>query len=484
MLAKNKKNILPTIITAGFFLAFALISRCTPPAGDDWVYAVGGMYSNPFARTWEIYHAWSGRILSEFWGYIIAPHKNLWNILNPLLFTGIFILLQKLAEGNATSHPIVAALLTVLLIFSVSNKLRMQTYTWIMGTTYVVPLFLFLFLLLLLKPWIFEDKSSKLRTLLICILEVCIPLYMENAAALVCGADLLILIYLFINDKEKTGKMLLYFLFGITGTCIILLSPGAHARLTGDNAAFNELPFAAKIAQNWPLFLEHTYTANVWLMYCLSFVTAGYVFQKKNSFRNKLWILYLIVFLISPFLNNGYFYLVETAMLFLLVIFHEEDKQKKMILIFLLLCALGANLVMLVSPIFDSRSSLYTVYLLFLLTLTIFENIDLPKLSAYAVTAVLVVLCAVRGLGYYHLYHTVHLITIRRNAEIQYYQVNPEAGDAWLVAYPDNMIHSPNVLEGDAIHDYYFKEYYYLSQDLHLVFYYLDDYTDGNILKS
>lgn len=478
------KKYIPYLITVIFILAFTLISRWTPPAGDDWVYAVGGMYDNPFARTWEMYHTWSGRILSEFWGYTIAPHKNLWNILNPLLFTGIFILLQKLAEGNTKKHPIATALLTVLLIFSVANKLRLQTYTWIMGTTYVVPLFLFLFLLLLLKQWSFEDKSSKLKAVLMCILEFCIPLYMENAAALVCGADLLILSYLFCNDMKKGKEMLLYILCGITGTCIILFSPGAHARLTGDNAAFNALSLTAKLVQNWPLFLEHTYTANVWLMYCLSFVSAEYVLQRRNRFKNKLWTLYLVVFLAAPFLNNGYFYLIETAILFVLFAFHEEDKAKKMTLIFMLLCALGANLVMLVSPIFDSRSSLYTVYLMFLLTLTIFEEIDLPRVSGYAVTAVLAVLCIARGLNYYHLYHTVHLITIRRNAEIQYYQVNPEAGDAWIVAYPDDMIHSPNVLEGDTIHDYYFKEYYYLNQDLRLVFYYLDDYTDGNILKS
>ncbi|MEE3486938.1 MAG: DUF6056 family protein [Bulleidia sp.] len=478
------KKYIPYLITVIFFLAFALISRWTPPAGDDWVYAVGGMYDNPFTRTWEMYHTWSGRILSEFWGYTVAPHKNLWNILNPLLFTGIFILLQKLAEGNTKKHPIATALLAVLLVFSAANKLRMQTYTWIMGTTYVVPLFLFLLLLLLLRQWIIEDRFSKPRTLIICILEFCIPLYMENAAALVCGADLLILIYLLCNDRKKGKRMMLYMMCGIAGTCIILFSPGAHARLTGDNALFNALPLTAKVAQNWPLFLEHTYTANVLLMYCLSFVSAGYVLQKKDNFRNKAWIIYLVIFLAAPFLNSGYFYLLETGMLFLLFIFHEEDKEKKMILIFLLLCALGADLVMLVSPIFDSRSSLYTVYILFLLTLTIFEELGLPKVSGYAVTAVFAVLCIARGLNYYHLYHTVHLITIRRNAEIQYYQVNPEAGDAWIVAYPDDMIHSPNVLEGDSTHDYYFKEYYYLNQDLHLVFYYLDDYTDGNILKS
>lgn len=474
---KIKKGLVCLIILF-FSLAFALITRWTPASGDDWVYAVGGMNDNPFLRTWNMYHTWSGRILSEFWGYTVAPHKNLWNLLNPLLFTGIFVFLQVLAEGKTRNHPVMTALMATVLIFSAANKLRMQTYTWIMGTTYVVPLFLFLILLLEIKQWIFEDKASLLRTITIILLEFCIPLYMENAAALVCGADLLILIYLLLKDKQKIRKMLVYFLFGILGTLIILFSPGAHARLSGDNAAFASMSLFEKLAQNWPFFIEHTFTANTWLMYALSLTGACYVFCKKKEFHGYTWILPVLMFAAAPFLNKGYFYLIETVLFFVIFAVYEQNEQTKWICIFLLLCALGANMVMLVSPIFDSRSSLYTVYLLILLTLTMLEEIVLPKKAGYAVLAVLAVLSVIRGLSYYRIYHTVHQITQIRNSEIQYYQVNPEAGDAWIIAYPDNMIHSPNVLEGDETHDYYFKEYYYLNQKLHLVFYYADEFKD------
>ena len=71
--------------TAVVFLFFALISHWTPVSGDDWVYAVGGMWNNPFKQAFHMYQTWSGRYLSELWGFLIAPHKGLWNLLNPLV---------------------------------------------------------------------------------------------------------------------------------------------------------------------------------------------------------------------------------------------------------------------------------------------------------------------------------------------------------------------------------------------------------------
>ena len=86
-----------------------------------------------------------------------------------------------------------------------------------------------------------------------------------------------------------------------------------------------------------------------------------------------------------------------------------------------------------------------------------------------------------RMAGLYEIYHMVHLINVKRYSEIEYYRVRPDAGDAWLMAYPDESIHSANVQEGDDTHMYYFKEYYDLNQDLHLIFYYLEDYNAKTI---
>ena len=111
---ENRTRLILAAGTTVVFLFFALISHWTPVSGDDWVYAVGGMWNNPFTQAFHMYQTWSGRYLSELWGFLVAPHKNLWNLLNPLFFTLIFVLLVQLTGGK--NHIISTAVLAFLLM--------------------------------------------------------------------------------------------------------------------------------------------------------------------------------------------------------------------------------------------------------------------------------------------------------------------------------------------------------------------------------
>ncbi len=480
---ENKTKLMCLLVTAVFFMLFLLICRWTPAAGDDWVYASAGRWNSPFERAWSFYFTWSGRLLSEFYGFLIAPHKKLWNILNPLLFTSIYILILKLTEIR--KHPVSSCLLLFALVFSVGYRLRMQTYTWIMGTTYVIPLFLFFIYLVLIRDWLFENKDSKMRVWFLASLNFCIPLYMENAAALIVGADMLILVYLFLKDRPKIKRMAIFFLLACVGAVIILKSPGAHSRMINDNAGFNALSVFEKIAVNYDALIYHTFIEHQTLTIALSAVCALYVFvNRKRCAVEYLWIAFAVLFAAAPLVSQGWLYILETAGMFAVFVLYRSDETKMFRYIFVLLCVLGANGVMLMSPIFDSRSGLYSTYLLFYLILLLFEEIELPKYAAAGIALGLSVLCAVRIYSYYELYHMVHLVTIKRDSQIEYYRLRPDAGDAWILAYPDESIHSPNVQEGDIVHSDAFKEYYYLDESLHLIFYYLQDYNAEAILGA
>ncbi len=467
------------LLTAAVFLFFALITHWTPVSGDDWVYAVGGMWNNPFSRTLVMYQTWSGRVLSELWGFLVAPHKSLWNVLNPLFFTLIFVLLVLLSSDS--EHRILTGVFAFFLMLGVGNRLRMQTYTWIMGTTYVIPLLLFLLQLYLLRGALEEETIPKWKTAVLCLLNLCIPLYMENAAALMVGADILVLLYCIFKRKQKArNAVLLFLVFALVGTGIILFSPGASARLTNDNAEFNALSLFEKIAQNWPYFLEHTFTESGTVT--KAFVVMSIVFALRYRSEHPLLLGLLAAGAAVCLFDQGWGYLIYLALFLSAVIACETNEATKWYLVYLILCALGADAVMLVSPIFDSRSSLYTVYLILLAALVLFQNVPLkPQPLKVMLFAAGTAGCICFMARYYDIYHMVHLINIRRNQEIEYYRLRPDAGDAWLIAYPDESIHSANVQEGDDTHMYYFKEYYYLSQDLHLVFYYLDEYNASTI---
>ena len=117
---------------------FFYITYKTPLAGDDWGYALNGSSGNPIELAISFYNSWSGRFFSELWGFVVAPNKWIWNIVNPLLFIVIFLCIYYFSRSK--KYYITTVLVILAVILSVDDNLRMETYTWLMGTTYVIPL--------------------------------------------------------------------------------------------------------------------------------------------------------------------------------------------------------------------------------------------------------------------------------------------------------------------------------------------------------
>lgn len=499
MTSANHKTIasklLAGIIAILFFLFFRQISRWTPAAGDDWIYASAAREDHPVALTIRQYHTWSGRIFSEFWGFTVAAHKGVWNLLNPLLFTGILLMLVMLAIKPAKEkktdsfRTVLTMLAAIAMILSVPARLRMQTYTWIMGTTYVIPLVLFLFDLLLLRRYYFMDEhlpSHRWIYAAMCLCNFMVPLYMENAAALMVGADLLLLLYsLWKKDSKLRTAVIVPFVFATIGACIILMSPGSHARMA-ENAGFAAMSMGEKILVNWPSFLIHTFSNNAVIMRVLFACSAVVAIQQA---KEQWWL--ALPFLACMVFNNGLLDFCGVLYgLILLVLYGtkctkaEKDCAFSDGCIFLILCALGADLVMLLSPIFDSRSSLYSVYLWILLILVLLQKVQLSRLW----TGVLLVMTCVfgvwEGASYWKLYQMVGQIDAHRKGQLTYYAANPDVSDAWILGYPADSIHSADVIEGDTVHEKAFKTYYGLNPDVTLHFYYLKDYSSESIAEN
>ncbi len=429
--------------------------------------------------------SWSGRFLSELWGFSVAPHKKLWNILNASIFTAIYYYLFKLCKDK--KHPVLVAGVIVFLILSVSNRLRMQTYTWIMGTTYVLPLLFYLVYLSLVYSYITENKMNKVIFGVMSLCNIMIPLFMENAAAMLVGGNVLILIYLYFKDKSKMKTFLIYLVISIVGTSIIKFSPGALYRLNRDHEVFNELSLFAKVAQNWEAFIQMTFTNNTWIICALVLVNSIFVIQNSfSSIEKGVLVLIQLISIIPLFVSlttftNSIIYVLFTISLFYIYLKGINDEKKKWFVILLLFLAGGANVVMLISPIFDSRSSIYTVYMFILVILNVLECLELKKSFNVIMICITFVGICFYGIKYIRLYQLVHKITIKRESEIAYYVVRPDTTEAYIIAYPDESIHSGNAEPDDTYHMQTFKEYYYLNEDMTVRFYYLKEYNDETI---
>lgn len=475
------------------FAFFYRISSLTPLAGDDWGYAVNGMQGQPFKMAFDFYFSWSGRFFSELYGFLVTPHKAFWNILNALLFTSIFYNSLKISRMD---RSIVGMVLLLFLMFSVKDELRMETYTWLMGTTYVIPLALSLFYFnrliytldngLKLKPW-----YVVLHTLILFY----IGLTMENIAVAMVFANICLILYSYIKYREIPIYLYNFLFISILSFVLLRLSPGASARLIRDHQDWLNLSIFDQILINYPNFIRFTFIEHRYLVLVfsgLNILLAIKNFLKFNKNR-LLNILFILVFGFSSLISVSLTIskVVDLAILsdlidykspinlifwplFILAIFanilslENGDKER---MIFLILLAGLSNGVMMASPIFGFRSSLYTVYFMMSASLILLKSLAWKWLN-WLILIPLFLLLTRATLGLNAKYELVDRVHEIRLGEITYYRDNPDVKEAWLIRYPIFSIHSGDIEQDDPYHMEVFKEYYGLNQDTLLIFYY------------
>ena len=485
------------------FVLFYYITVRTPLAGDDWGYAVNGMSGNPFVKAWEFYFTWSGRYFAELWGFIVAPRKGLWNFLNPALFAGIYVLLYQIV--NPKRNPLSVAVLIAAMMLTVADRLRMETYTWIMGTTYVVPLFLILLVIWMMKNILFsERKIKKGHYAALILLNFYIGLAMENCSAASILLNLLMLLYAYFKRKDALKLTGAGLVVSVLGFALIRMSPGAAFRLARDNQAWIALGLFGQIQQNWGNFLNYTFIANKYMMLILSLITflalihhwVDRIWMNKKdklaAFVQGFILTIAIVACFAPtfvekmnlevfsfFYDLGtpqglifcsIFYILYIANLFwiLFTLYQDEERLEKLMMVMM---AGTCNLAMLLSPIYGPRSSLYTVYFIILLTASVASKIKISSAEAAVILICFSGMCLQRSLSWKRIYTQVAQVQTERESILQYYREHPEDDEAWIPRMPEESIHSADIEEGDTYHQNSFREYYGLPETTKLVFY-------------
>lgn len=494
---KHKEDILLGVACVFLFVLFYYMSSRTPLAGDDWGYANQGSTGNPFYKAFQFYFSWSGRYFSELWGFIVAPRKGLWNILNSALFTGIYAGIVKLISPK--KNYVFSLGLVMALMLTVENTLRIETYTWIMGTTYVVPLFLMLWYLVLVKPVLMGEKEFTWKRLVPCvIMNLYITLCMENIAAVLVLANILMLGYCYFVKKTISKEFIGLLVTSIIGFIILRSSPGANYRLMRDNVEFNELSIIGKIMGNWVWFLNYTFVSNQYLLMGLSgVVLLGHLDRFIKGTANKLDILsaafhvvaviaslsgilyskvnisFLLIFFDIFYSRSAMAFCSVFYMLYIVVIWINcvqfLDKSEEGI--FYLMLAGTGNLVMLISPIFGARSSIYTVYFIIVLAVLLLSEIEVNRVIATLGIIVCAALCLLKAKEFYYKYRQVHAVQLDRESKIAYYQDHWEDTDIYLPRMPEGYLHSADIELDDDYHMEVFKTYYHLNPEANVQFY-------------
>ena len=483
------KRIATYTLASLVFILFFIMSFWSPLAGDDWGYAYNGLHGNAFLLAFQFYQTWSGRFFSELYGFLVTPHKGLWNVLNPTLFTVIFLSILKIVKPK---HHGLSGLLLLVWMISVKDELRMETYTWLMGTTYVIPLALSLVVFALSIESILHKASlSPLKQFLLGLLIFWIGLTMENISLVMVFGLFLVVAYRYSQDHKLDRPWLRLFLISVVSFIILRLSPGAAFRLSRDFPEWSQLSIWTQALQNYPSFIQHTFLDHK--VFVLSFtVMLVFLEMKRSSIWSKsILIVVLLPALLSTValslshnLNWTFFeFLSESRSLFnqlywilyVLIVFEylytQLSASQKPIALFFLLAAGLANGSMLLSPVFGYRSSLYTLYFMMIVGLILFNQFEWKKLKPFILIALLL-LSFIYGYKLIQKYHLVKQTDLIRQEQIAYYRDHPSEKEAWLIRYPIFTLHSGDIEEWDTYHMDVFKLYYGLNSDVQLIFYY------------
>ena len=367
----------------------------------------------------------------------------------------------------------------------------METYTWVMGDTYVIPLMLSIWYFVIIRKMVTTRLISgrlKFGAYFTNILLFVGGMMMENISAIMIVAIIILLIYCFNTRKYLMKYLIINLIFAITAFALMRLSPGSTLRLMRDSSDFAALSIFGKIAVNYSNFLEQTFISNYYTISIFSFILIIYTIKSnvKNTILKAISIiiqLLAIYTLFSFVLGNSFindptslysyiFWIVYVIDAYLVLFLLSDKNVIKERSIFYLTIAGGSALVMLMSPIYGARSSIYLIYYLIVVSLILFDSIKLDYKISMIIFIVLVLLVVTRSYRTIKKYNEMNDRYQIRLQEIEYYKNHPEEKDAWFIRMPIGSVHGSDIEPDDIYHLETFKIFYDLPQEAQNIHFY------------
>lgn len=110
-----KRNHSYLISLVFIFMLFQWITSSVGLYGDDWCYFTN-TNATPIQAAIDYYAFWSGRFFSEVWTYFAVHNKNIYNVVNPILFVLIFLGILYFVKPT---NKLLSVLTLVMLMLSV-----------------------------------------------------------------------------------------------------------------------------------------------------------------------------------------------------------------------------------------------------------------------------------------------------------------------------------------------------------------------------
>ena len=301
------------------YLALPLIFNAfyNYPAQDDY-YAAVLVKEQGFFQFWlRVYNRWSGRVFAATAGLLNPLNFNsflLYKLYAALFVIGfigsLYLLIRVILRNYCTSGQIVLTTSIIAFVYIAQMPGTAEGFYWFSASiTYMlanINMFLLLSILLTYK----KVENKYVRTVLMIlggILCACIAGSNECSCLVL---DFIVLIWILLSTgTRRHSNTFLFALFGISVivTCIMVLSPGNHARFHPlEDAGLGRKTSYALISASLLSFLSFIkWSGGVLVGFFAYALFTGVDFARKNqSFRatNKILLWCLFISVVIPFL--------------------------------------------------------------------------------------------------------------------------------------------------------------------------------------
>lgn len=462
---KKKKLFKEILFYLIVFILFLALFYFIPFTGDDWQNYGNGKFGliNILRNSYRYYLTWEGRIGSRIIIFLVTFNKWLWNIIASISIIGIIYFSSKLIDETKKKITLVFLLS---LIFLINYEMFVQCFFWIAGNvTYTVCTALFIFYLFYVFNKIELNKEFNLiEKILLFGLNIYMCTFVENIAAGILVANLLVLINSFFVKKDKNKYYIVTFIASLIGLLIQILSPGTGVRISLEMGEFGKLNLIQKIIYNLSNFVEFEFLINPIMIFIMVIAFDLLIFIKeKNLVRKILIVLFMNIIpiltiicnlnLIFPFefnilnhlsnflsfINNSdnviiiVYWIMFVIVYFICIFLYLKNDIIKTKLIILYLTSQSCILAMLVTPTWSNRVAFATVILNYIVALLIFKclNVNYNKLFKKSIYCFCTLYLGVLLVLYYNVYCCINY---RDNYIIEHYQNGDRVIDYYVVS--------------------------------------------------
>lgn len=390
---KNLFNNWHIIVLIIFLLMLFYLHRFIYLYGDDYYYAT--FIRDEFWQKHITHYQYvNGRALVHFIVSIVLKYDiYLFRVINPLIIILLIIFLSKIVISNDKKNKYIIVV-SIMLFSIIDINISRQSIYWLDGSfNYLFPILLNLFLFYYMKENIIRNK----KIWWLFLLGFLASITTEQTSMISLGIIFLFILGAkFIYKKHISLNYIVIFLFSFLGTVSVILAPGNFKRIVFEENTVNLKTNILNLI-NLNILFKETIVYHLIIITCLIFWLINIIKKLKIIDINKK-ILYCIIIFLSLIqiymlwlINNNYnnIYLIKESKILLIlilislfiytvawsiVIVYDVIVNRKLIMCISIIVAIGAQFMMLFSPVYGYRTTLCSLIMLFLIILNSFNK--------------------------------------------------------------------------------------------------------------